>query len=140
MVYTDAEAGLTGTKSQEWFGKKKVAHNITLKYAPVAERMIGYMMNQIINAMRGTDNKWWEVVDDVVKDYNEKHASRSTLITPKQAAKSENQSTSKQATIEHQKDGRPAPTTRTKRQGQGHHQEEVRARLHAGVERQSLYR
>ena len=43
MVYTDAEAGLTGTKSQERFRNKKVAHNITLKHAPVAERMIGYI-------------------------------------------------------------------------------------------------
>ena len=67
MVYTDAEAGLAGTKTQEWFRKKKVAHNITLKHAPVAERMIGYIKNQIINAMRGTGKKWWEVVGDVVR-------------------------------------------------------------------------
>ena len=91
MVYTDAEAGLTGTKTQEWFRKKKVAHNITLKHAPVAERMIGYIKNQIINAMRGTDKQWWEVVGDVVRDYNEKHVSRSTLMTPNKAAKYENQ-------------------------------------------------
>ena len=72
MVYTDAEAGLTGTKTQDKFGKKKnVAHNITLKHAPIAERMIGYIKNQIINAMCGTGKKWWEAVDDVVKDYNE---------------------------------------------------------------------
>ena len=42
--------------------------------------------------MRGTDKKWWEVVDDVVRDYNEKHVSRSTLMTPNKAAKSENKS------------------------------------------------
>jgi hypothetical protein len=40
--------------------------------------------------MRGTDKKWWEVVDGVVKEYNEKHVSRNTLMTPKEAATSEN--------------------------------------------------
>ena len=49
-------------------------------------------MNQIINAMEGTDKKWWEVVDDVVKDYNKNHISRSTHMTPNKAAKSVNRS------------------------------------------------
>ena len=40
--------------------------------------------------MRGT-KKWWEVVDAVVKDYNKKHVSRSTLMTPNDAGKKENQ-------------------------------------------------
>ena len=90
MIYTDAEAGLTGTKTQDWLRKSKVAHNITLKRAPVAERMIGHIKNQIIKAMRGTNKKWWEVVDEVVQDYNKNHVSSSTHMTPVEAAKSEN--------------------------------------------------
>ncbi|MFM7987186.1 MAG: hypothetical protein ACKPKO_48530, partial [Candidatus Fonsibacter sp.] len=34
---------------------------------------------------------WWEVVDAVVKDYNENHVSRNTLMTPNVAGKKENQ-------------------------------------------------
>ena len=109
MVYTDAEAGLTGTKTQEWFRKKKVAHNITLKHAPVAERMIGYIKNQIINAMRGTDKKWWEVVGDVVREYNEKRVSRSTLMTPNKAAKYENQANVKTQLESKRKTDAPHP-------------------------------
>ena len=92
MLYTDAEARLTEKKTQYWLAKeKKVAHNITLKHAPVAERMIGHIKNQIIKAIRGTDKKWWEVVDAVVKDYSKNHVSRSTLMTPNDAGKKENQ-------------------------------------------------
>ena len=53
--------------------------------------MIGYIKSQIIHALRGTNKKWWEVVDAVVKDYNENHVSRSTKMTPKEAAKKENE-------------------------------------------------
>ena len=37
--------------------------------------------------MRGTDTKWWEVDGDVVKEYNEKHVSRTTLMTHTDATK-----------------------------------------------------
>ena len=91
MLYTDAEAGLTGKQTQEWLKEKKVAHNITLKHAPVAERMIGHIKNQIFYAMKEKpDKKWWEVVDDVVDDYNMNHISRSTQMTPNKAARSKN--------------------------------------------------
>ena len=52
--------------------------------------MIGHLEKHVIDDMKETAKKWWDVVDDVVKEYNEKHASRNTLMTPKEAAKSEN--------------------------------------------------
>ena len=56
MLYTDAESGLTANATQEWLNKtKQIAHNITLRHAPVAERMIGYIKNQIFQTIRGTD-------------------------------------------------------------------------------------
>ena len=92
MLYTDAEPGLTSNKTQTWLRRQKnIAHNITLRHAPVAERMIGYIKNQIFQTIRGTDKKWWEVVDAVVKDYNKNHKSRSTLMTPNDAGKEKNQ-------------------------------------------------
>ena len=48
--------------------------------------MIGHIKNHTIDAMKGTDRQWWEVVDDVVKNYNEKHVNRNTLMAPKEAA------------------------------------------------------
>ena len=90
MIYTDAEPGLTSNKTQAWLRRQKnVAHNTTLRHAPLAERMIGYIKIQITHAIRGTNKRWWEVVDAVVKDYNENHVSRSTLMTPNDAGKEE---------------------------------------------------
>ena len=44
MLYTDAEPGLRLNQTQSWLKRQKnVAHNITLRHAPVAERMIGYI-------------------------------------------------------------------------------------------------
>ena len=44
MIYSDAEPGLTSNKTQAWLKRQKnVAHNITLRHAPLAERMIGYI-------------------------------------------------------------------------------------------------
>ncbi|MFM7979309.1 MAG: hypothetical protein ACKPKO_08340, partial [Candidatus Fonsibacter sp.] len=89
MLYSDAEPGLTSNQTQSWLKRQKhIAHNITLRHAPVAEMMIGHIKNQIIHAIRGTNKRWWEVVNTVVKDYKEKnHVSRNTLMTPNGAGK-----------------------------------------------------
>ena len=55
MLYSDAEPGLTSNMTQEWLREQNIAHNITLRHAPVAERMIGHIKNQIIHAIRGTN-------------------------------------------------------------------------------------
>ena len=111
MLYTDAEAGLTGAKTHKWLRQKKVAYNVTLKHGPVAERMIGYIKKHMFNAMCGTSNPWWDVVDNVVSDYNEKHVTCSAQMTPTMAAQVENRA-KVETQIEHQQDGRPATTGR----------------------------
>ena len=59
MLYSDAEPGLTSNQTQSWLKRQKdLAHNITLRRAPVAERMLGYIKNQIIHAIRGTKKRW----------------------------------------------------------------------------------
>ena len=110
MLYTDAEPGLTSNETQSWLMRQKnVAHNITLKHAPLAERMIGHIKNQIIHAIRGTDKRWWEVVDDVVRDYNNNHVSRSTQMTPNEAEKKENQNEVKEHLESIRKTDNPQP-------------------------------
>ena len=110
MLYTDAEPGLTSNETQSWLMKQKnVAHNITLRHAPLAERMIGHIKNQIIHAIRGTNKRWWEVVDDVVRDYNNNHVSSSTKMTPKEAEKEENQKEVKEQLESIRKTDNPQP-------------------------------
>ena len=100
MLYTDAEAALVSNELQEWLRREDIVHNITLRHAPLAERMIGHIKNQIVSYVSEKDmdlnvedraTKWWDVVPAVVKKYNSKHKSRSTLMTPDNAAKPENQ-------------------------------------------------
>jgi hypothetical protein len=110
MIYTDAEPGLTSNKTQAWLKRQKnVAHNITLRHAPVAERMVGHKKNQIIHVIRGTNKRWWEVVGAVVKDYNKNHVSRNTQMTPKEAETKENQSEVKEQLESIRKTDNPQP-------------------------------
>ena len=41
ILYSDAEPGLTSNQTQSWLKRQKhIAHNITLRHAPVAERYL----------------------------------------------------------------------------------------------------
>ena len=89
MIFSDAEPALTSAEMQDWFSKERIAHTITLKHAPLAERMIGYIKTQIVRSMKPND-KWWQVVPEVVERYNKEHISRSTKMTPMQASQESN--------------------------------------------------
>ena len=92
MLYSDAEPGPTSNQTQSWLKRQNnISHKITLRHAPVAERMTGHIKNHIVHAIRGTNKMWWEVVDAVVKDYIKNHVNRNTLMTPNDAEKKENQ-------------------------------------------------
>lgn len=91
-IYSDAEAALTSDAAKAYFREKDIVHNITLGHAPVAERMIGVIKADIVHYLqnRSEGKKWWDVVGSVVKEYNEDHVSRSTKMTPIEAAKDSN--------------------------------------------------
>ena len=91
-IYSDAEAALTSDAAKAYFREKDIVHNITLGHAPVAERMIGVIKADIVHYLRNRSEgkKWWDVVGSVVKEYNEEHVSRSTKMTPIEAAKDSN--------------------------------------------------
>lgn len=94
MLYTDAEGALTSNGVQDWLKDKKIIHNITLTHAGLAEKMIGYVKNRVIKHIReedtlridGLKTKWYDVMDAVVKNYNEDHVSSTTKMTPNEAA------------------------------------------------------
>ena len=67
MIFSDAEPALTSAEMQKWFSKERIAHTITLKHAPLAERMIGYIKTQIVRSMKPGDKRW-QVVPEVVRD------------------------------------------------------------------------
>ena len=90
-IYTDAEAALTSGEAAGYFQEQKIVHNITLGHAPIAERMIGVIKERIVHKLKEPWQMWWNYVDDVVKEYNSENVSRSTQMTPNEAAKAENQ-------------------------------------------------
>jgi hypothetical protein len=90
MLYTDAETALTSNEIQDWLAnEERIAHNITLRHAPLAERMIGHIKNQIIRHL-SPGEKWWQVEDEVEEKYNKLHVSRSTKMTPMEASEDKN--------------------------------------------------
>ena len=90
-IYSDAEAALTSDLAAEYFQEQKIVHNITLGHAPIAERMIGVIKERIVHKLKEPWQMWWNYVDDVAKEYNSENVSRSTKMTPNEAAKAENQ-------------------------------------------------
>lgn len=89
MIYTDAEGALTSREMQEWLSHQRIAHSITMTHAPLAERMIGFIKGRIIRHLQ-PGQKWWQVVEEVVKRYNSEHKSRSHKMTPNQASMGKN--------------------------------------------------
>ena len=99
MLYTDAEGSLTSNGVRDWLKKKEIVHNITMMHAALAEKLIGFIKNRVVQSIREEEAlkidqdkkiKWYDVMDAVVKKYNEEHVSRTTKMTPNQAAEPEN--------------------------------------------------
>ena len=99
MLYADAEGSLTSNEVKDWLSRNKIVHNITMTHAALAEKMIGFIKNRVVQSIREEEAlnidqdkkiKWYDVMDVVVKKYNEEHVSRTTKMTPNQAAEPEN--------------------------------------------------
>lgn len=99
MLYTDAEGSLTSNGVRDWLKDEGIVHNITLMHAPLAEKMIGFIKNRVVQSIKEEEAlkidqdkkiKWYDVMDAVVKKYNEEHVSKTTKMTPNQAAEPEN--------------------------------------------------
>ena len=102
--------------------------------------MIGYIKNQIFNAIRGTDKKWWEVVDGVAKGLQRETRKPQHADDAERRGEEIEPNASEDATGKHQKERQSATSDRQGGQGQGHHQAEVREGIHARLERRGLHR
>ena len=52
--------------------------------------MIGVIKTRIVDALGEPRHTWWQEVDEVVKEYNEEHISRSTQMTANEAHRPDN--------------------------------------------------
>ena len=80
---------MTKPEAQTWFRQQGIVHNITLGHAPVAERTIGVIKNEIVEKLGEPRQTWWAEVDSVVDECNREHVSRSAKMTANGARKPE---------------------------------------------------
>ena len=119
MLYTDAS-----NEIQKWLTKERIAHNITLRHAPLAERMIGHIKKQIIRHL-SPGEKWWQVEGEVEEKYNKLHVSRSTKMTPMEASEDKNRARVKTNLEAIRRTDDPPAQAAGRGQGPADHEEEV---------------
>ena len=52
MLYTDAEGALTSNAVRDWLKKKEIVHNVTMMHAALAEKMIGFIKNRVVQSIK----------------------------------------------------------------------------------------
>jgi hypothetical protein len=85
QIYSDAESAFRSELVQNFLKKNNVKSIFTLTHAPVAERTIETIKNMLMRRIDKDTEKWWEVLPKVVEDYNKKHVSSATGMTPEKA-------------------------------------------------------
>ncbi len=87
-VYSDDDAAFKA-KVKDFFKSEAIQHITTLTHANVAERFIRTIKNGIHDRVRMTKQKWEDMLEIVIKKYNNTIHS-TTKHTPKEAHKDDN--------------------------------------------------
>ena len=92
-IYTDNEGAWSlGTEIDKYFKDNNIKHIITLSHAPVAERSIRTIKNEIYKRVKlPSDKNWNELIYPILLKYNHKSVHSSTNYTPADAEKQTNQ-------------------------------------------------
>ena len=86
FIFSDEEGAFVSNKVQQYFRGEGIKHIVTRSHAPVAERMIRTIKDWIYKRVEGlSDPDWTKHIRQVLNYYNNKHISRATGFTPKQA-------------------------------------------------------
>lgn len=110
MIYCDADSGIMAAETRKFLEDHKVVVSITSTHAPLAERMIGYMKGKIFHRLQSRPGqRWWNVAEDVVREYNSEHQSRATKMTPNEAARDANHDQVKQNLEANRRSDNPQP-------------------------------
>lgn len=82
-IYCDEEGAIMSNKVQSYFLREGIKHIITRSHAPLAERMIRTIKDMIYKRVEGlNDPIWTNHLKTVLNNYNNKHISRATGMTP----------------------------------------------------------
>jgi hypothetical protein len=82
-IYCDEEGAIMSNKVQRYFLREGIKHIITRSHAPLAERMIRTIKDMVYKRVEGlNDPIWTNHLKTVLNNYNNKHISRATGMTP----------------------------------------------------------
>ena len=89
-IYSDREGGLASAVIQQYFKDEGIRSIFTFNHAAYAERTIRTIKHMLILRHEETKQKWYELLEPVLKTYNSKNASSITKMTPDDATEEKN--------------------------------------------------
>jgi len=90
IIMADEEGSLSSKLLDQFFKDEKVLYIINRHHAPVIERFIRTFRNMISRRLQKRDERWYNLIYEVILTYNKKMVSSATGFTPADATKPEN--------------------------------------------------
>ena len=90
IIMADEEGSLSSKLLDKFFKDEKVLYIINRHHAPVIERFIRTFRNMISRRLQKRDERWYNLIYEVLLTYNKKMVSSATGFTPADATKPEN--------------------------------------------------
>jgi hypothetical protein len=90
VLITDAEGGLQSKQVGDYLKKENITYIINRNHAPVIERFIRTFRNMVSRRLQKRDERWHDLIYEVLLTYNRKMVSSATGFSPVDAAKPEN--------------------------------------------------
>jgi hypothetical protein len=90
IIMADEEGSLSSKLLDNFFKDEKVLYIINRHHAPVIERFIRTFRNMISRRLQKRDERWYNLIYEVILTYNKNMVSSATGFTPADATKPEN--------------------------------------------------
>ena len=90
VIMSDEEGALSSKLLDKFFKEEKVLYIINRHHAPFIERFIRTFRNMISRRLQKRDERWYELLYEVLLTYNKRMISSATEFTPDDATKPEN--------------------------------------------------
>jgi hypothetical protein len=90
ILMADEEGSLNSKLLDKFFKDENVLYIINRHHAPVIERFIRTFRNMVSRRLQKRDERWYNLIYEVLLTYNKKMVSSATGFTPNDATKPEN--------------------------------------------------
>jgi transposase InsO family protein len=90
VLMTDEEGGLQSKQVGEYLRKEGITYIINRNHAPFIERFIRTFRNMVSRRLQKREDRWYDMIFEILLTYNRKMVSSATGYTPNDAKKPEN--------------------------------------------------